>query len=122
MAHDEMEELEKTVDYEPFMKECLTCESVYKSKISTPEIPGLPEGLFDLVEQTTLTRATATLSMIAILEKVADEQEARKKLRKTQIVERHVRDEAVRIVESGCRRQSSKFAEKRIEPERHGQR
>ena len=86
MAHDEMKEQEKTVDYESFMKECLACESVYKSKISTPEIPGLPEGLFDSVEQTALTRAKATLSMIAILEKVADEQEARKKLRKTKLL------------------------------------
>ena len=38
VAHDQMKELEKTVDNESFMKECLACESVYKSKISTLEI------------------------------------------------------------------------------------
>ena len=28
MAYDQMKELEKTVDYESFMRECLACESV----------------------------------------------------------------------------------------------
>ena len=44
MAYDQMIELEKTVDCESFMKECLACGSVYRSKISTLEIPGLPAG------------------------------------------------------------------------------
>ena len=58
-----------------------------------------------------LTRAKATLLMKAMLESVANEQEARKKLRDRQVtkdktVERHVLDEAVRIVEDGGRRQA----------------
>ena len=88
VAYDQMKELEKTVDNESFMKECLACESVYKSKISTLEIPGLPEGLFDSVEQTALTRAKATLVMKAMLDRVANEQEARKKLRDGQVKKR----------------------------------
>ena len=80
------------------------------------------------MEQTALTRAAATVLMKAMLERVANEQEARKKLRERQvktkdkIVERHVLDEAVRIVEDGGRRPSSKFAENRIGPEWQGQR
>ena len=63
-----------------------------------------------------------------MLERVANEQEARKESFETgrgtkdTIVERHVHDETVRIVEDGGRRQSSKFAEKRFEPERQGHR
>ena len=34
MAYDQMKELEKTVDYESFMRECLACESVYTTIIS----------------------------------------------------------------------------------------
>ena len=74
-----MKELEKTVDHDSFMRECLACESVYTTKISSLEIPGLPVGLFDSVEQTALTRAKATLLMKAMLERVANEQDARKK-------------------------------------------
>ena len=44
MAYDHMKELEKTEDYESFMRECLACESVYTTKISSLEIPGLPVG------------------------------------------------------------------------------
>ena len=79
MAYDQTKELEKTVDYESFMKECLACEPVCKSKMSTLEIPGLSGGLFDSVEPTALTRAKATLLMKAMLERVANEQETRKK-------------------------------------------
>ena len=32
VACDQMKELEKTVDYEAFMRECLACESVYTTK------------------------------------------------------------------------------------------
>ena len=71
MAYDQMNELEKTVDYESFMRECLACESVYTTKNSSLHIPGLPVGLFDSVEQTALTRVKATLSMKAMLERVA---------------------------------------------------
>ena len=39
VAYDHMKELEKTVDYESFMRECLACESVYTTKISNLEIP-----------------------------------------------------------------------------------
>ena len=44
MAYDHMKELEKTVDYVSFTRECLACESVYTTKISSLEIPGLPVG------------------------------------------------------------------------------
>ena len=113
-----MKELEKTVDYESFMRECLACESVYTTKISSLEIPGLPVGLFDAVEQTALTRAKATLLMKGMLERVANEQDALQKVerlageKKTKLVERHVHDETVRVVENGGGRQSSRFAEK----------
>ena len=40
MAYDQMEDLEKTVDYELFMRECLACESVCTTKISNLEVPG----------------------------------------------------------------------------------
>ena len=82
----------------------------------------MPGALLDSVEQTALTRAKATLLMKVMLERVANELEARKKTerqageKKTKNVERHVLDEAGRIVEDGGRRQSSKFAEKRLEP------
>ena len=79
MAYDHMKELEKMVDYESFMRECLACESVYTTKISSLEIPGSPVGLFDSVEQTALSRANGTLLMKAMLERVANEQDARKK-------------------------------------------
>ena len=79
VACDQMKELEKTVDYEAFMRECLACESVYTTKTSSLEIPGLPVGLFDSVEQTALARARATLLMKAMLERVANEQDAWKK-------------------------------------------
>ena len=49
-----------------------------KSKITPLEIPRLPEELSDSVEQTALTRATKTLLMNAMCEKVANEQEAQK--------------------------------------------
>ena len=78
MAYDQMQELEQTVDYESLMKECLACESVCKSKISTLEILRLPEELSDSVEQTALTRAKKTLLMKAMLERAANEEEARK--------------------------------------------
>ena len=48
MAYDQKKELEKTVDYESFMRECLACESVYTTIISNLEIPGLPVCLFEL--------------------------------------------------------------------------
>ena len=79
MAYSQMKELEKTVDYESFMRECHACESVYKTKISSLEISGLPVGLFDSVEQTAWTRAKATLLMKAMLERVANEQDALEK-------------------------------------------
>ena len=79
MANDQMKELEKTVDYESFTTECLACESVHTSQFRNWRSLGLPVGLFDSVEQTALTRATATLLMNAMLERVAKEQEARKK-------------------------------------------
>ena len=79
MAYDHMKELEKTVDYESFMRECLACESVYTTKTSSLEIPGLPVGLFDSFEQTALIRAKATLLMKAMLERVANEQGALEK-------------------------------------------
>ena len=127
MAHDQMKELEKTVDHESLMKERFACESVYSSKISKLEILGLPVELLDSGKQTALTRAKATLLMKkTMLERVANEQEARKESFETgrgtkdTIVERHVHDETVRIVEDGGRRQSSKFAEKLIEPESDG--
>ena len=107
MACDQMKEVEKIVDYESFMRECLACESVYTTKVSSLEIPGLPVGLFDSVEQTALTRAEATLLMKAMLERVANEQDARKKAerlageKKTKLFERHVHDETVRFVEDG---------------------
>ena len=50
MAYDQMEDLEKTVDYELFMRECLACEWVCTTKISNLEIPGLPVDVFDAVE------------------------------------------------------------------------
>ena len=74
MANDQLKELEKTVDYESFMKECLAYDSVYTSQISKLEILGLPVGLFDSVEQTALTCAKVTLLMKAMLERVANEQ------------------------------------------------
>ena len=40
MAYDQMKDLEKIVDCELFMRECLACESVYSTKISNLEIPG----------------------------------------------------------------------------------
>ena len=52
---------------------------MYTTKISSLEIPGSPVGLSDSVEQTALTRANGTLLMKAMLEKVANEQDARKK-------------------------------------------
>ena len=52
---------------------------MYTTKISNLEIPGLPVGLFDSVEQTASTRAKATLLRKATLERVANEQDARKK-------------------------------------------
>ena len=67
IAHGQMRELEKTVDYESFMRESIACESVYPTKNSNLEIPGLPVGLFDSVEQTALTSAEATLLMKAML-------------------------------------------------------
>ena len=67
------------MDDESFMRESIACESVYTTKISSLEIPGLPFGLFDSVEQTALTSAEATLLMKAMLERVANAQDARKK-------------------------------------------
>ena len=78
MTYDHTKELEKILDYESFMKECLACESVCKTKISSLEIPGLSEELSDSAEQTALTRAKATLLMKVMLERVANEQEAQK--------------------------------------------
>ena len=70
------------MDNESFMKECLACESVCKSKISPLEILRLPEEMSDAVEQTALTRAKGTMLMNAMFEKVANEQEARKNAEK----------------------------------------
>ena len=104
---DELKELEAHVNYESFMKESLACETVYKTKNSTLDIPGLPDCLFGSLEQSALTRAKATLLMTAMLETVANEQEstprsagkqAQDKTRKNG--ERHVSDEPVRIVEN----------------------
>ena len=78
MAYDQIKELEKILDYESFMKECLACESVCKTEISPLEIPGSPQELSDSAEQTALTRTKATLLMKAMLESVANEQEAQK--------------------------------------------
>ena len=61
MAYDQMKELEKAVDSESFMRECLACEPVSTTKVSNLEMPGLSVGWFDSVEQTALTRAKATL-------------------------------------------------------------
>ena len=97
---------------------------MYKSKISTLEIPGLPEGLFDSVEQTALTRAKATLVKKAMLDRVANEQEARKKLRdgqvkkKTKLLNDMSLMQPSELWKMAGRRQSSK----RVEPERQGQR
>ena len=63
MAYTHMLEVEKIVDCESFMKECLACEWVCTSKISKLEIPGFLLRLFDSVKQTALTRAKATLLM-----------------------------------------------------------
>ena len=99
-----MKELEKAVDYESFMRECLARESVYTTKISSLEIPGLPVGSFGAVEQTASARAKATLLVKAPLERVANEQHARKKAeglageKKTKIVERHVHHETARVL------------------------
>ena len=105
MAYDHMKELEKIVDYESFMRECLACESVYTTKFSSLEIPGSQVGLFDSVEQTALTRANGTLLMKAMLERQTSKMHGKKlrdwQVRKDKIVERHVHDETVRIVEKG---------------------
>ena len=68
------------MDYESSMRENVLCvNQCTRPRISNVEIPGLPVGLFDSVEQTALTRAKATLLMKATLERVANEQDARKK-------------------------------------------
>ena len=74
---DQITELEAQTIYESFMKECLACETAYKSKISTLDIPGLPDCLLGSPEQSALPRANATLLTKAMLEKVANEHEAR---------------------------------------------
>ena len=124
MAHDQMKELEKTVDNESFMKECLACESVYKSKISILEIPRLPEGLFDSVEQTALTCAKAMLVMKAMRDRVANEQEARKKLRDGQVKKRTKLLNGMSLMQPSelWKMAGGRQSSKQVEPERQGQR
>ena len=57
------------MNYESFMKESSACETVYKSKVSTLDFPGLPDFLLGSPEQATLPRAKGTLLMKAMLEK-----------------------------------------------------
>ena len=94
------------MNYESVMKDSSACETVYKSKISTLDFPGLPDSLLGSPEQAALPRAKATLLMKAMLEKMANEQEARKHAEnqtpdKSKSGERHVIHETVRIVHTG---------------------
>ena len=80
MACDQMKEPEKTVDYESFMRDCLACESVpHDQNFRVWKSLDCSVGLFHSVEKTALARAKATLLMKALLERVANEQDARKK-------------------------------------------
>ena len=90
MAYDQSSELEQTVDYESFMKECLACESVCKSKFSPLEIPGLPEGSIDSVEQTALTRAKATMLMNDMFGGWQTSKKHRKTLRDRQVKKKQI--------------------------------
>ena len=116
MAYDQMKELEKAVDYESFMRECLACESVYTTNISSLEFLGLPVGLFDAVEQTALARAKATLLVKALLERVVHEQDARKKAeglageKKTKLLNDMSMMKPSELWKNGGGRQSSRFA------------
>ena len=80
---DELKELEAHVNFESFMKESLACETVYKTKNSTLDIPGLPDCLFGSLEQSALSRAKATVLMTAMLETVAKRTRVENKCRET---------------------------------------
>ena len=52
---------EAQVIYESFMKDSVACEAVYKSRISTLDIPVSPDCSFGSPERSALTRVQATL-------------------------------------------------------------
>ena len=74
---DQINESEAHVNYESRKNKNLTCEAVYKFKMSTLESPGLFDGLFESPEQSALTRTKGTLLVKAMLQKVAHEKEVK---------------------------------------------
>ena len=80
---DQINESEAHVNYESRKKKNLTCEAVYKFKMSTLESPGLFDGLFESLEQSALTRTIATLLVKAMLQKVATRKRGKTKCKDT---------------------------------------